>query len=556
MKNFLLSFFKSRTPFFYCLAALCLLSFIAECAFIYIPQWESPTTRQEKIFKEYWEKEGAAKFQAVGLEPTEELFQQELELHLKKALATEAETDPDLRLKQLKREFSKWWQDEGKDAFINQGIIPDESIYKKEERKFLNEYKSSKAIYSIRLEAANPSALQILSHWILFPNILVFLLCAAGLLFSANKMSKRFGGPIAGALFAASIFLGALLVSGLAQTSFFARADEPYSGLFLAMALCLGSICIGRNKNELDKIKIAVATAIYLATIICTWIFCSQIFVAAIAASIPMFGGGIALGIFLPERKKSKKEIAKEKAEELASKPKEDPIVVQKKTTRKQLMEGFESAMRGDFILAKELLGKSMHSLLLETPVDSALLIDMAKKLTNPNLYIEVSSTEWAEWGMASFQKKVPEAALYFLDKSLLSEKEETTARKTLLYIGGIRLRLNMDPELGIKRLEKVISLKNDDLFAEQAKKLIDKFAPAIKAKKEAALAEEKRKEEERRAVEEQSGVKIRKLSATEIDEDGEPVREQSVLAPKQETVKPSPFSRNSPFSNRSNSKE
>ena len=94
----------------------------------------------------------------------------------------------------------------------------------------------------------------------------------------------------------------------------------------------------------------------------------------------------------------------------------------------------------------------------------------------NPSLYIEISSIQWLEWGTSAYQKKLYEAAILFLEKSLVSEKDERMARKALFLIGEIRVSQSMIPEEGIKRLEKVIELNNTDIFAIQAKKIIQKF--------------------------------------------------------------------------------
>ena len=50
-------------------------------------------------------------------------------------------------------------------------------------------------------------------------------------------------------------------------------------------------------------------------------------------------------------------------------------------------------------------------------------------------------------------------------------------ARKALFTIGEIRVSQNLNPEEGIKRLQKVLELNNSDIFALQAKKLLQKFS-------------------------------------------------------------------------------
>jgi len=46
--------------------------------------------------------------------------------------------------------------------------------------------------------------------------------------------------------------------------------------------------------------------------------------------------------------------------------------------------------------------------------------------------------------------------------------------RKSLYRIGELRIRYNLKPEEGIRRLEKVIELGDHDILATQAKKLLE----------------------------------------------------------------------------------
>lgn len=556
MKKKILKFFKKQFPLFYIFFAICLASFVAECIFVYGPEGSAASilAEQEDAFDKYWEEEGAAKFQAVGLQPTEKLYNEELARHMEKVKRNLPETNPEERLKELKKDFQTWWDAEGKDAYIAKGIYPDESTYRREESKYLRDYKNGKLIYSIRLEANDPQLSQLFLSWILFPSFLLLFANACALLFAARRLTRRYGTAVSIGFFAAATILGNAFICLFGQTSFFARAEAPYTSMLIATAFLLGSITIGKNKDDYDKIEIAIPAAIFVLNIIIAWFVGPQIFVAGILVSAMFFGAGIAVGKFFPARKKSKKELALEKAAMEAAKPKVDPIVAKKKKTRDLLMEGFESAMKGDFVSAKDKLGQGMHEVLLETPIDQELLLDMAKKLTNPTLYIDVSSTEWMEWGMASFQKNAGEAALLFLEKALAFEKDQQNARKILLYVGGIRLRKNLNPEEGILRLKKVVELKDDDLFAEQAKKLLAKFAPKFeveaKAKKEAEAAKLAAKQAQEEA-ENPGIIRPKKLSDYKEEDDPKPAPpKQAEPNPESAPVQPkaqSPFNKN-PF--------
>ena len=116
-----------------------------------------------------------------------------------------------------------------------------------------------------------------------------------------------------------------------------------------------------------------------------------------------------------------------------------------------------------------------MTAVLQEQPADREFTAKFAERLTNPNLFIDVASTQWLEWGDTAKARGLTETALLLLEKGLKSEKNETLARRALFNIGELRVNFGIEPEEGIKRLQKVIELNDSDLIAKQAKRLLEK---------------------------------------------------------------------------------
>mgnify|MGYP006374568547 CR=1 FL=1 len=76
--NILRHFFSNRGFSFSAILCLALIVLITQCVLEYGPSWKESNriSKQISLFKDYWEKEGAQKFQSVGLAPTEELYQE------------------------------------------------------------------------------------------------------------------------------------------------------------------------------------------------------------------------------------------------------------------------------------------------------------------------------------------------------------------------------------------------------------------------------------------------------------------------------------------------
>lgn len=477
--NKLKAFLKEQSLTFHIFLGISIITLIMQCALEYGPSWEesSRLSKQKILFQEYWEKEGAAKFQAVGLTPSKELYEEELQSYLSKYIEKNPSIVPDKRVQEMKSEFREWWETGGSRSFAVQNINPDKRLYHKEETKHIKSYTDKKFLYRVRLNTEEPEWNQISLHWLLFPNIWLFVLQCVSLIFIANKVEVRFGKWIGAPFLISSQIIGSLLLLLLSQTSFFANNSYEFVGLGLGIAFMLGSICREPSGKPAEKLILFPASALLFINILLFWFTCTQIYVAAIILSILLFVLGTFVGRYYPVPKKSKKELAAEKQKEKENAPKQNFVEQRKKKTRAMLDEGFSCAMRGDFALAGNYISEAMHSLLLETEADKETVTDIAKKIVNPSLYIEITSIQWHEWGTSAYQKKLYEAALLFLEKSLVSEKDPKMARKAMFLIGEIRISQSILPEEGLQRLNKVIEMNDSDIFAIQAKKIIQKHS-------------------------------------------------------------------------------
>jgi hypothetical protein len=95
--------------------------------------------------------------------------------------------------------------------------------------------------------------------------------------------------------------------------------------------------------------------------------------------------------------------------------------------------------------------------------------------MVSPNLFIDVPSTQWLEWGDTARSRMCYEAALELLEKGLKLEKDAKIARRALFTIGEIRINRKIEPEEGVKRLQKVVEMDGEDLLAKQAKRMLEK---------------------------------------------------------------------------------
>ena len=204
------------------------------------------------------------------------------------------------------------------------------------------------------------------------------------------------------------------------------------------------------------------------------WFINPGIYGAVSILELFFFGIGLLLGLKMPYRQKTLDELRSDILEE-KRRNKVDPYALKKNKTRENLTNGLSASRRGEFGTGAQLLSDGMQALLQEYPIDANLLNSSAKEMVNPSLFIEILSTQWLEWGVAAYNKNMPEVALLFLEKCLSIEKTPSMARKALFLIGEIRICFDLNAEEGATRLQKVLELNDKDIIAAQARKLLEK---------------------------------------------------------------------------------
>lgn len=477
MGKLLSRFFKKITK-----AQWLLFSFIVVLCIFNIALWSEPyiaeykrNNKIETIFNDYWQKEGAEKFRSVGLEPTEKLYQEELENYRASFLEKNPPLIPEVRIAKMKTDFRKWWETGGNQTYVNQGIVPSTKLYERELKKWLRGYTQKLWLYTIPFNSAEGNFENLCIYWILAPSILSLIAFFIIFAFVNYHLERRWGF-----LKILGVFIGANIVGGfcvylLTLTSFFAPyQNDLLKGFSLGLATLLGATSMGKTKNEVPKSIVVISCLLLMADIMINCFSVSKLYIAVALISFVFFGIGILLGIKMPYRKKTLNELREEILEE-KNLHKVDSYQVKKNKTRENLNNGLTAARRGEYETGAKLLCDGMQALLQEYPIDVNTLSSTAKEMLNPSLFFEIQSTQWLEWGIAADNKNIPEVALLFLEKALSLEKNESMARKALFHIGEIRIRYDLNSAEGMLRLQKVLELNNKDIIAAQARKILEK---------------------------------------------------------------------------------
>ncbi|HPW94866.1 MAG TPA: hypothetical protein PLT31_06720 [Fibrobacteraceae bacterium] len=459
-----------------------LLLFAITLCIFNIVLWSEPYIadyqRQQKIesiFSKYWQKEGAEKFRSVGLEPTEQLYQEELENYRTSFLEKNPPLIPEERISKMKDDFRKWWETGGNLTYVNQGIVPDSKLYNRELKKWVEAYTQQLWTYTIPFIPAEGNFVNLLIYWILMPSIFSLLSFFVLFCFTGYHLEKRWGVLKTLGVFISANIIGGFFVNLLSTTTFFhSYENDLLKGMSLGLATLLGATSMGKTKNEISKIVVVVSGLLLMVDIAINWFLNPGIYAAVVILSLFFYGIGLLLGLKMPYRKQTLDELRKDLLEE-KRRNRVDPYVLKKNKTRENLMNGLSAARRGENTAGGQLLTDGMQALLQEYPIDTELLNSTAKEMVSPSLFIEIISTQWLEWGVAANNKNIPEVALLFLEKSLATEKSESMARKALFQIGEIRIRCDINAEEGALRLQKVLELNDKDIIAAQARKILEK---------------------------------------------------------------------------------
>lgn len=430
-------------------------------------------------FEKWWQEEGIPQFKVIGLPVNDSARAVEFEQYRDRVLSAGKSFDIDERIKSKRKEFREWWEiGGGKEQYTKEhGKYPKEAQFNRELNKFLKKYTDQFPRYAMAFVPRDSEYERLFTSWILFPSWESFILFAILFLLAYVRLSDRWGAVVALGMFLVLAVFGGFVVDFFTATSFFSpHVAERYMGASNALAFLLGATAFEKNAVNTSPIIRGIAIIGLVFDIVINWVVNPGIFGAVSVASIPFFGLGALAGIKLPARRKSLSEQRKDALEQRMQRTAQRNITAERRVkTREKIDEGFSEAQKGHYDAAKLCLCQAMTSLLQEQPLDFETLKKFAERIVSPSLFIDVTSTQWLEWGGTAKSRGCIEAALFLLEKGLVLEKDPKIARRALYAIGEIRIRRGIEPEEGVKRLEKVIELDGSDLLATQAKKLLGK---------------------------------------------------------------------------------
>ena len=433
----------------------------------------------EKSFEKWWAEEGAAQFRTVGLSDDEKTKFQEFVQYRDRIISAGKGFDVEERKIAMRIEFREWWENGGgKEQYTREhGKYPTEKEFERECHKYIKNYTDKFLRYNMAYVPKDGELERLTTCWLLFRSFASYLLFAFLFLFAYVNLSERWGVPITLGCFLLLAVCGGYIVDILTGTSFFSRtAIDRYMGASIALAFMLGATAFDHNKDDVPAVIRGIAVMGILLDAVVNVFVNMGIFSAVAVASAPMFALGALAGVKMPKRRKSFSELRKDALDKRMKQTAQRNITAERRVkTRAQMDNGFSEAQKGHYDAARICLCQAMTGMLQEQPVDREMLIKFAERMVSPNLFIDVPSTQWLEWGDTARSRLCYEAALFLLEKGLKLEKDAKIARRAMFTIGEIRITRDIEFDEGVKRLQKVIEMNGEDLIATQAKKLLDK---------------------------------------------------------------------------------
>ena len=430
-------------------------------------------------FEKWWQEEGMPQFKVIGLPVNDSARAIEFEQYRERVLLAGKSFDTEERIKSKRKEFREWWEiGGGKEQYPKaHGVYPKEAQFERELNKFIKKYTDQFPRYAMAFVPKDSEYERLFTCWLLFPSWPSFALFALLFLFAYARLSDRWGVIASLGMFLALAIFGGCVIDFFTATSFFSpHVAERYMGASIAIAFMLGATAFGNSPGNVSPIIRGIAILGVILDVTVNWIVNSGIFGAVGFASILFFGLGVLAGIKIPARRKSLAEQRKDALEMRMQRTAQRNITAERHVkTREKIDEGFSEAQKGHYDAAKICLCQAMTALLQEQPLDHETLKKFAERIVSPSLFIDVTSTQWIEWGGTAKSRGCMDAALSLLEKGLALEKDPKIARRALYSVGEIRIRYGIEPDEGKQRLEKVIELGDGDLLATQAKRMLEK---------------------------------------------------------------------------------
>lgn len=431
-----------------------------------------------KTFNKWWDEERAAEFAAVGLTPDEKNKEDEFNLYREKYLKQNHTYIIEDRIAEMQSEYREWWEIRGgKEEFFNRyKFYPGEKEFKAECDKWIKLYTDKFIRYRFAFVPKEGEYSRLLTCWLLFPGFLSYLVFAVFFIFAYIKLTYRWGTAITLAIFVVLAICGGFFVDILCSTSFFDHyASERYMGASIALAFMLGATTFGINNSPISTQVRAAAILGFMLDAIINWFGNSNIFGAVTFASLIFFTLGVGGGLKIPNRIKTIGEMrADALAERLHQKKSINPFAERKAKTRSLITKGFQEVEKSHFDDATSILSQAMSSLLQEYPIDTETTQNLAMRMSDPTLLINISSTQWLEWGESAKAKNNAETAIILFKKGLSLESDNNLVRRAIFNIGELQINHNLDKDEGITNLKKVLALGDKDMLASQAKKMLN----------------------------------------------------------------------------------
>jgi len=393
------------------------------------------------------------------------------------------------KVEEMKLEFRKWWEYSGKTMLSIQGINPeDPSEYNRRLDDYIRQYTSHQRRYQIQLVPNTAQPHQFFSTSLLQPGWASLALFSWFFLYAGLWLEARWGRIRAFGIFILSCAAGNSIIYVVSGILFRQALDNPFTGTSAGLAVCIGALVVTHGRDGIPlRIPFIANFPLYLPPLIFggTWFLLDSLinwFVnpALYSAIIPIdflfFPLGIFLGLRLPMRQKTARELRKEQLQ--ASLQRTVDIAEENRSThRTYLAEGFAAATRREFQTATEQLSKGLAGLLHESPLDDSLIENTVERMTHPDMLIDIPGNQWLEWGNLLAKANLARSSIFCLEKNLSQERDERFARMALLLCGAQRVKFGLEPDKGLKMLEKVVQLNKDDLHGKRASDMITKFA-------------------------------------------------------------------------------
>lgn len=406
-------------------------------------------------------------------------------LHL---FSFQEQTRTEQRVQSMKEEFRQWWEYGGKTMLTIQGIDPEDTReYQKRLDDRIEGYTSQTFRYQLQLVPATAQVHQFFSAWLLQPGFASLLLFLWFYSYAGLWLEERWGRLKNLGIFVLSCAMGNALVYVIAGILYHKYLDLPFTGASSGLAVAMGALLATHSRESVEmrvpgKASLswhlpawALVIAWFLADALVNWFVNPGLYKAVVPVNLLLLPCGIFLGLRMPLRRKGERELKREQLE-LSLAQTYDIAQDERTTHRTCLADGFAAAHRREYQGAHELLVRGLNGLLRESPVDEAVIAHAVERLVHPDLLLDISANQWLEWGNQLSRLRMPQSSIFCLERNLAQEKDERFARMALLLSGAQRIKYQIDAQKGRQLLEKVISLKSDDLHAKRAADMLAKY--------------------------------------------------------------------------------